>query len=137
MIDYVAKCSSIMKGKASKKPRKTRSKKVLTNVASSAPSSPATERPVDDPPTTVVTLFMPPADFLLQQAEQEPDMRGLSVYVDSIRVLREKGFSYREIADWFSEHGVDVDHNTVYRVFMNSLSDLEAHLEAERDEEES
>jgi len=85
----------------------------------------------------VVTDSTPPPERLFQQAEQEPDIRGLSAYVDSIRVLREKGFSYREIADWFSERGVDVNHNTVYRVYMKSLTDLDAHLEAEREEEES
>src|SRR6266513_1492960 len=49
------------------------------------------------------TLTMPPPEVLFQQAEQEPDFRALSAYVDSIRMLRDKGFSYRDIAEWLSE----------------------------------
>jgi hypothetical protein len=79
----------------------------------------------------------PPPEMLLEIAQREPDYRTLSAYADSIGVLRDKGFSYRQIADWFSEHGVDADHNAVYRVYTNSLSDLGAHLEAEREKEDA
>lgn len=82
-------------------------------------------------------MSMPPPEFLFREAEQEPDLQTLSAYVDSIRVLRDKGFSYREIAHWLSEHGVDVDHNAVYRVYTNSLSDYDAHLEDLREAEEA
>lgn len=44
-------------------------------------------------------------------------------------MLREKGFSYREIADWLSDRGVEVDHNAVYRIYTNWLSDHDADLE--------
>jgi transposase-like protein len=87
------------------------------------------------PPSTAIS--MPPPDWLFQQAEQEPDVRTLSAYVDSIHMLREKGFSYREIADWLSERGVDADHNAVYRVYTNSLSGYDAHLEDLRDAEDA
>ena len=80
---------------------------------------------------------MPPPELLFREAEQEPDFRTLSAYVDSIQMLREKGFSYREIAHWLSERGVDVDHNAVYRVYTNSLSDYDAHLEDLREAEEA
>ena len=80
---------------------------------------------------------MPPPEVLFQQAEQEPDFRALSAYVDSIRMLRDKGFSYRDIAEWLSERGIEADHNAVYRVYTKSLSDFDAHLEAEREEQEA
>ena len=80
---------------------------------------------------------MPPPEFLFREAEQEPDFRTLSAYVDSIRTLRDKGFSYREIAHWLSERGIDADHNAVYRVYTNSLSDYDAHLEDLREAEEA
>jgi transposase-like protein len=80
---------------------------------------------------------MPPPDFLFREAEQEPDFRSLSAYVDSIQMLRDKGFSYREIADWLSERGVHVNHNAVYRVYTKSLSDYDAHLEDLREAEEA
>ncbi len=79
---------------------------------------------------------MPPPEALFHEAEQEPDFRTLSAYVDSIRMLRSKGFSYRDIADWLSERGIDADHNAVYRVYTNSLSDYDAHLEDLREAEE-
>jgi hypothetical protein len=87
--------------------------------------------------TEAVTLSMPPPEEVFREAEQEPDFRTLSAYVDSIQTLRDKGFSYREIAKWLSERGVEADHNAVYRVFTNSLSDYEAHLESEREAEEA
>ena len=78
----------------------------------------------------------PPPEVLFLEAESEPDHRELAQYVDSIRVLRDKTFSYREIAEWLSERGVPTDHNSVYRVYTKSLSDYHAHLEAERVEAE-
>ncbi len=79
---------------------------------------------------------MPPPELLFREAEQEPDLQTLSAYVDSIQTLRDKGFSYREIAHWLSQRGVGVDHNAVYRVYTNSLSDYDAHLEDLREAEE-
>ncbi len=80
---------------------------------------------------------VPDPETLFHEAEEEPDHRTLAAYVDSIRVLREKGRSYREIAYWLSERGIDADHNAVYRVYTNSLSDYDAHLESQRDDEEA
>lgn len=80
---------------------------------------------------------MPPPEALFLQAERETDNRTLGQYVDSIRVLRDKSFSYREIAEWLSKRGVEADHNAVYRVHMKSLSDYDAHLEAQREEDEA
>lgn len=84
-----------------------------------------------------VTVVMPPPEMLFREAEEEQDLRSLSEYVDSIRTLRDKGFSYREIAQWLSERGVEADHNAVYRVYTNSLSDYEAQLESQREDEEA
>jgi len=80
---------------------------------------------------------MPPPEWLFQQAEQEPDFHSLSHYADSIRLLRDKGFSYREIAEWLSEHGVHADHNAVYRVHHNNLSDYDSYLEDQRENQEA
>ena len=90
-------------------------------------------------PTTVVSSardptspeFWPYPDDLFREAEAEPNYRNLSAYSATIGLLREKRFSYREIAEWFSERGVFVDHNAVYRTYTNSLpGDL-----AQREEE--
>jgi hypothetical protein len=122
-----------MKKKPSKKRSKIPAKKSLSKIAS-APASATPAEVISLPPRTPTS--MPPPEFLFREAEQEPDFRTLSAYVDSIRMLRGKGFSYRDIADWFSERGVDVDHNAVYRVYTNSLSDYDAHLEDLREAEE-
>ena len=80
---------------------------------------------------------MPLPDELLREAEEEPNYRDLSQYASVIGTLREKGFSYRDIADWLSQRGVEVDHNAVYRVYTNSLSDYDAHLESQREDREA
>jgi hypothetical protein len=127
-----------MKKKLSKKRSKIPAKKSLPKIAS-VPASATPAEVSSVPPRTAIS--MPPPELLFREAEQEPDFRTLSAYVDSIRTLRDKGFSYREIAHWLSERGVEVDHNAVYRVNRNSLSDYDAHLEdlqeAEETEEEA
>jgi hypothetical protein len=77
----------------------------------------------------VVQLEMPPPDALLRQAEEEPNYRDLSEYCPVIATLRGKGFSYREIAEWLSERGVELDHNAVYRLYTRNMSDHEAKME--------
>ena len=123
-----------MKKKASEKRDKIRSKKVPIEAQPLAVS-----RSTPEAPTAPgnVTLSPPPPEVVFREAEEEPDCRTLGAYLDAIRVLREKSFSYREIANWLSERGVDADHNAVYRVYTKSLSDYEAHLEAEREDSEA
>jgi hypothetical protein len=87
-----------------------------------SPASAATE-------VRVVQLEMPPPDALLREAEDEPNYRDLSEYCPVIATLRGKGFSYREIAEWLSERGVELDHNAVYRLYTRNLSDHEARME--------
>jgi hypothetical protein len=123
-----------MKKKLSKKRSKIPAKKSLPKIASAPASATPAEVIHLRPPTSI---SMPPPDFLFREAEQEPDLQSLSAYVDSIELLRAKGFSYREIAHWLSQYGVHVDHNAVYRVYTNSLSDYDAHLEEEREAEEA
>jgi hypothetical protein len=59
---------------------------------------------------------MPP-EIVRQEAEEELDKNFLGPYIESMHVLREKGWSYREIAEWLSERGIEVDHNSVYRAY--------------------
>jgi len=114
-----------MKTKLSKKRSKTPAKKTLPEIAS--PTASATSAEVVS--SLAGAPIMPDPEILFRQAEQEPDFQTLSAYVDSIQMLRDKGFSYRDIAHWLSERGVEVDHNAVYRVYTNSLSDNDAYLE--------
>jgi hypothetical protein len=77
---------------------------------------------------------------LLTEASQEPPRRALDAYWETIRVLKnDKQFTFREIAEWFSQHGIEVDHNAVYRAYSKGLPPslaAEAALEDERIEEE-
>jgi hypothetical protein len=72
---------------------------------------------------------------LLHFAQHEKPRRVLDDYHEAVNELREKGFTYREIASWLKQFGFDVDHNTVWRVHTKWMSDLDAHYEAEADDE--
>jgi hypothetical protein len=60
-----------------------------------------------------------PPEIAFQEAEQELDRDFFRGYLSTINVLRQKGFSYREIAEWLTERGVEVDHNVVYRAYRS------------------
>jgi len=72
---------------------------------------------------------------LLSEALEEPNYQDLGMYRDAIVALRQKGFSFREIASWLSARDVDADHNAVYRIYTKGLSDDEQ-FELDRQEEE-
>lgn len=58
---------------------------------------------------------------LRAEAEKEPSHKGLDDYIETIRVLKEdKGFSYREIAAWLQQRGLNVDHNAVWRAYSRA-----------------
>jgi len=62
--------------------------------------------------------FMADPQQLHAEAQKEPRRRVLGDYRDTIRLLREeKGFSLREIAAWFQERGLQVDHNAIWRAY--------------------
>ena len=83
------------------------------------------------------SIAMPPPEALLMEAEQELNYNDFSAYSEVIRTLRNKRFSYREIAEWLSDRGVPVDHNAVYRIYTKGLTDFDAVMEAvEVDREE-
>ena len=58
---------------------------------------------------------MNPSD-LLKLAESAPDKSSLEAHRDAILVLRDKGYTWREIALFLSEKGVSADHTSVYRL---------------------
>jgi hypothetical protein len=122
MLGYVR---FVMRKKMTKRPKAQASKENLRKAASpvSAPSEPPSHT------VNVTHLEMPPPEALLREAEEEPNYRDLSEYCPVIATLRGKGFSYREIAEWLSERGVELDHNAVYRLYTRNMSDLEAKME--------
>ena len=60
---------------------------------------------------------------LRAEAEKEPRRRGLEDYQETIRLLKEdKGFTFREIAAWFQERGLNIDHNAAWRAYSKANS---------------
>lgn len=114
---------------------KTKSKTKAAKHEAKKPSSAQSSQPLVTGP---VGSFGPatPND-LLHLAEQEPDQGALRNYIDVIRTLREKSFSYREIGEWLKEHGIEADYNAVYRVFMKYMGPQDAINEERREQEEA
>jgi hypothetical protein len=73
---------------------------------------------------------------LRAEAEKEPSHKGLDHYFEAIRVLKEdKGFSYREIAAWLQQRGLNVDHNAVWRAYSKTMRGGSADRTIERYEQ--
>jgi hypothetical protein len=114
-----------------KKQLKSKGKDVVAVAQSPAASlsvkSAKGNQPAASPPCDVVThLEFPPPEYLLQEAEKEPNQKLLEDYRETINVLRNgKGFSFREIAEWLTQNGVDADYNAVYRVYTKGMPDDE------------
>lgn len=100
---------------------KTRKKNVKTKPVD---TKPAQENAQPQSPTAnVVTEYSPPPpEMLLELATREEDRRILDEYIETIQVLRdEKRFTFREIAEWLIEKGVQTDHNAVYRAYIRHV----------------
>ena len=78
-------------------------------------------------------LEFPPPDYLLELARGEANRKLLQDYRETINTLRdEKGFSFREIADWLTQNGVETDYNSVYRAYTKGMpEELVAQLDQE------
>jgi len=73
---------------------------------------------------------------LRAEAQREPSRRGLTDYSDTIRLLREdKGFSFREIAAWLQQRGLNADHNAVWRAYSKTNPTSEWGESGERNEQ--
>lgn len=70
---------------------------------------------------------------MLEEANDEVNQRELAEYSESISVLRHKGLSYREIAEFLTKRGVYADHNAVYRVYTRNMSPEDLRNEEERE----
>lgn len=56
-------------------------------------------------------------DTILAAAKAaEPKVR-LEEHREAVQALREKGFTWRQVADFLNEHGIQTDHTRVYRMF--------------------
>jgi hypothetical protein len=85
--------------------------------------------------TNIYSDNLPDPRVVLRAAEEEPPQRLLDDYTDAIHALREKNFTFREIAEWLGRFGFAVDHNAVYRAYAKTVPEHEAIQEAQRDDE--
>ncbi|NNE69433.1 MAG: hypothetical protein HKN29_03605 [Rhodothermales bacterium] len=60
---------------------------------------------------------MPRKTKVLQEAKAKPAKVRLEEHRDTVEELRRKGYSWREVAGFLSEQGIQVDHTRVYRTF--------------------
>jgi hypothetical protein len=80
----------------------------------------------------------PPTDYLLELALKERRKVDLSQHANTISTLRDdKNFTFREIAGWLKDKGIEADYNAVYRVYTRHMSAKEANEVAcqDRDDE--
>src|SRR5208283_1842555 len=74
------------------------------------------------PVTAVVQSDCPPPAAFLEEAKKEPKRILLMDYIVTINTLRnEKNFTFRAIAEWFAERGIETDHSAVYRTFLAAV----------------
>ena len=60
---------------------------------------------------------------ILAAAKAAPAKVQLEAYREAVEELRQKGYTWREIADFLTERGVQADHTRVYRTFGQARKD--------------
>jgi hypothetical protein len=82
------------------------------------------------------TNNLPDPELVARAAAEAAAPRVLEDYSDAIEILRDKKFTFREIAEWLVKNfGIQADHNSVWRAYTKSMNDYQAHEEAHADEE--
>jgi hypothetical protein len=56
---------------------------------------------------------------LVAAAQSAPAKRGLLEHREAVRILRAKGYAWRDIAKFLADNGVITDHTTLYRTFKD------------------
>lgn len=56
-------------------------------------------------------------DEITAAAKAAPAKVNLEEYREAVQTLREKGYTWREVADFLNERGISTDHTRVYRLF--------------------
>jgi hypothetical protein len=121
-----------------KKPRKGQRelKRSTQSAGPESESAAAVAKPEPQPVRTVI-LDYPPPEHVVEMAMAEPNIRLISDYNEAIRILRGKGFTFREIAEWLGEKfDIKADHNAVYRAYTKYMTDQDAAAVGQEAEEE-
>jgi hypothetical protein len=79
---------------------------------------------------------LPHPELVARAAAEAAAPRVLEDYNEAISILRDKKFTFREIAEWLTEtFGIPADHNSVWRAHTKHMNAYQAHQEVEADEE--
>jgi hypothetical protein len=99
----------------------------MKNKASKSKIGAAAEAKADKPPVTaVVQSDYASSEAILEEAKKEPKRKLLMEYQAAIWTLRnEKKFTFRAIAEWLAQRGVETDHSAVYRTYLASIPEQE------------
>ena len=74
------------------------------------------------PPPRPSDSDVPASEAFLEQARKEPVRKLISDHTETIVVLRnEKRFTFRAIAEWLNERGIEADHSVVYRIYQAAV----------------
>lgn len=57
-------------------------------------------------------------DVLLQAAKAAPRVFSISVYFHALYVMRQKGYSWRYLADWLKGFNINVSHVHLHRLYL-------------------
>ena len=99
------------------KSREPKSESAKTKPANSEESKSAVK-----PVRANQTADTPNPNAFLEEAKLEPKRVLMSDYSETITLLRnEKRFTFREIAAWLTERGIEADHSAVYRAYLAAI----------------
>lgn len=59
---------------------------------------------------------------ILNEAQLAPAKGGLEAHREAILLLRDKGYTWREIAEFLAQRGVQTDHTKIYRLINKTNS---------------
>ena len=54
---------------------------------------------------------------ILSAAKAAPSKMRIEEHREAVQILRDKGYTWREIADFLNKQGIQTDHTRVYRIF--------------------
>ena len=57
---------------------------------------------------------------ILDEVNKLPKKDILSEHRESILIMRDKGYTWREVSDFFNKRGFDTDHTTIYKMMKRS-----------------
>jgi len=81
---------------------------------------------VQPPSATTMQADILPEEAFLEDAEKEPKRILLADHTKTIRTLRDKKrLTFRAIAEWFGERGLETDQSAVYRAYCASIPNLD------------